>query len=283
VKFGLMFFATEYAVDVAELARAAESLGYESLFLPEHTHIPVSRKTPWPGGVRLTEDHKHLLDPLLCLAAAAAVTSHLRLGTGICLVTQRDPIILAKQVASLDVLSRGRFIFGVSAGWNSEELLDHGTDPARRLGILNERIAAMKRIWTEDAAEFHGEYVNFDPIWSWPKPVQRPYPPILLGGNGPTTLQRVVAYYDGWAPNVGQGDGFLATRMAELDSLRTAAGRAPIPVTALGGQPTRERIARLTALGVERWAFRLPTTAPLEAVRLAEGYARMFVNEGRAN
>ncbi len=191
MKFGLQMFPTDYAIPVTELGKAAEDLGFESLFFPEHTHIPTSRKTEWPGGGPLPMEYSHTLDPFVAMAATAAVTKTLKVGTGICLVMQRDPITLAKEVASVDFLSGGRVLFGIGGGWNEDEMENHGTKPSLRWKILRERILAMKEIWTKDEAEYHGQFVNFDPIWSWPKPAQKPHPPILIGGAGPRTLDRV--------------------------------------------------------------------------------------------
>jgi probable F420-dependent oxidoreductase len=187
MKFGVMLFPTDYSIGAAEIARAAEDLGFESLWFPEHTHIPRDH-TPWPGGPELPRHYSHSLDPFVGLAAATAVTTGLRLGTGICLVIQRDPITLAKEIASLDHLSNGRFLFGIGAGWNREEIENHGTNPKLRWRVLRERVLAMKEIWSRDEAEFHGEFVDFDPIWSWPKPIQKPHPPILMGGDGPRSI-----------------------------------------------------------------------------------------------
>src|SRR5919198_2739981 len=170
--FGVMMFPTDYAVAPGELARMAEDRGFESLFFPEHTHIPASRRTPYPGGGDLPREYSHTHDPFVALTAAAAATERLLVGTGICLVIERDPITTAKEVASLDLVSGGRFLFGVGGGWNLEEMANHGTDPKRRWALLRERVLAMKRIWAEDEAEYHGELVNFDKLWSWPKPVQ---------------------------------------------------------------------------------------------------------------
>ena len=189
MKFGVTMFPTDYAIGPAELAGAVEEHGFESLFFPEHTHIPTSRRTPWPGGAELPREYSRTLDPFVALSAAATATERLRIGTGICLVVERDPITLAQEVASLDFISGGRFLFGIGGGWNLEEMENHGTDPAQRWKLLRERVLAMKAIWAEDEAEFHGRFVNFDPIWSWPKPVQEPHPPILVGGSGPHTFQ----------------------------------------------------------------------------------------------
>jgi len=197
MNFGVTIFPTRYSIGPAELARAVEERGFESLFVPEHTHIPTSRRSPWPGGPDLPDEYRETLDPFLALTAAAGVTERLLLGTGICLVVERDPITTAKEVATLDLLSGGRFLFGIGGGWNREEMEHHGTDPARRFAVMRERVLAMKEIWTHDVAEFHGEHVDLDPLWQWPKPVQQPHPPVLVAGNGPGTLARVLEYGDG--------------------------------------------------------------------------------------
>ena len=198
---GLSIFATDFAIRPDELARLVEERGFESLWMPEHTHIPASRRTAWPGGGELPKEYWHTYDPFVALTAAAMATTRLKLAMGICLVIERDPIIMAKEVASVDRLSNGRFIFGIGGGWNVEEMENHGTNFRRRWRLLRERILAMKEIWTKEEAEFHGEYVNFDKIWCHPKPVQKPHPPIIMGGNGPTTLDRVVELCDGWIPS----------------------------------------------------------------------------------
>src|SRR5947208_3345797 len=198
--YGVCIFPTDYSIRIDELARAAEERGFESLFVTEHTHIPASRRTPFPGGTELPREYSHTLDPFVALTAAAAVTRTLKVGTGICLVIEHYPITLAKQVASLAFLSGGRFLFGIGGGWNAEEMENHGTAFKTRFRLLRERVLAMREIWTKDAAAFHGEFVRFDPIWSWPKPAQTPHPPILLGGESGYTLQRVVDFCDGWFP-----------------------------------------------------------------------------------
>src|SRR5437016_11340399 len=203
MKFALAIFPTEDTQEPGELARMAEERGFESLHFPEHTHIPASRRTPYPAGGELPRQYSRTYDPFVALTAAAAATERILLATGICLVIERDPIITAKEVASLDHLSEGRFLFGVGAGWNREEMENHGTDPHRRFSLMRERIEAMKAIWTEDEAEYHGQHVSFDPIWSWPKPVQEPHPPVLVGGNGKKVLDRVVACGDEWMPDRG--------------------------------------------------------------------------------
>ena len=244
---------------VPELARLAEERGFESLFLPEHTHIPASRDTPHPSGQPLPEPYKHTLDPFVALAAAAAVTETIKLGTGVCLVNQRDPIVTAKEVATLDVVSGGRVLFGVGAGWNVEEMRNHGIDESTRFGQMRERVEAMKAIWTQDEASYHGKHVNFERIWCWPKPVQRPHPPVLVGGNGPRVLKRVVRYGDEWFPNrIGSQDELLA-RIVELQRLAEDAGRDPIPVS-LGGVPSDPaQIAILEEGGVHRCVWWIPS------------------------
>src|SRR5262249_50538524 len=197
---GGFYFPTDYGIAIAELARELEARGFESLFVCEHTHIPVSRRSPFPGGGELPQEYSHLNDPFVVLSAAAAVTERIKLGTGICLVVEHDPIVLAKQVASLDRLSQGRFLFGIGAGWDLEEMSDHGTDPNTRWALLRERVEAMRQIWTQERAEYHGKFVDFDPMWSWPKPVQKPHPPILLGSSTALGRKRTVDSYDGWIP-----------------------------------------------------------------------------------
>src|SRR5919197_2424242 len=212
--FGVMMFPTDYAVAPDQIARMAEERGFESLFFPEHTHIPASRATDYPGGGELPPEYSHTHDPFVALTTAAAATDRLLVGTGICLVVERDPITTAKEVASLDQLSGGRFLFGIGAGWNREEMRNHGTDPGRRFGLMRERVEAMKAIWAQEEASYHGEHVSFERIWSWPKPVQRPHPPVLVGGDGPTVLDRVLAYGDAWFPDYAP-EGILE-RIPEL-------------------------------------------------------------------
>jgi probable F420-dependent oxidoreductase len=200
MRVGAFYFPVDYGIDIAELAKALEDRGFDSLFVPEHTHIPTSRKSPFPGGGELPKRYSHTHDPFVALAFAAAATKTLKVGTGILLVPQHEPIVTAKSIASLDRLSNGRFIFGIGGGWNVEEMENHGAKYNTRFKQMREHILAMKELWTKEAAEFHGEFVNFDPVWSYPKPLQRPHPPILLGGETDYTLKRVVEYCDGWFP-----------------------------------------------------------------------------------
>ncbi|WP_127502496.1 LLM class F420-dependent oxidoreductase [Actinoplanes solisilvae] len=212
--FGVGYFPTHDGMRPGEIARRAEERGQSALYFAEHTHIPASRETPWPGGPNLPQKYWHTYDLFVALTAAAEATSRLRIGSGVCLVTERDPIITAKEVASVDHLSGGRFEFGVGLGWNREEMRNHGTDPRLRVPVMGERIRAMREIWTQDEASFDGKHVSFDRIWSWPKPAQRPHPPILIGGGGPTVLDRVLEYGDGWFPQWRDENVFA--RIAEL-------------------------------------------------------------------
>ena len=265
MRFGLAIFLTDYSIAPDELARMAEDRGFESLFLPEHTHIPTSRRTPYPPGGELPQEYSHTLDPFVALTAAAAATERLRVATGICLVVQRDPITTAKEVASIDRVSGGRFLFGVGAGWNEEEMEDHGTDPRRRFGLMRERIEAMKEIWSNDEAEYHGRHVDFDPTWSWPKPVQQPHPPILVGGNGRTVHERVIAYGNEWFPNrMGDEEKFLA-RISKLQSRAREAGRDRIPVTLQLAPESAEEIRPYAEAGVHRCVYYLPS-APRDEI-----------------
>ena len=274
--FGVFMFVTDETIGPAALARAVEERGFESLFLPEHTHIPASRATPWPGGRELPRPYYRTLDPFVALAAAAAVTERLRLATGICLVIQRDPITLAKEVASLDLISGGRMLFGIGAGWNREEMANHGTDPRTRMALMRERVLAMKAIWAQEEASFHGEYVQFDRIFQWPKPVQRPHPPILLGGDGPGVLERVLDYGDGWMPIARGGDpDVFAGRIAKLRRLAAERGRPPVPVTIFGVQPRLEAVERAAELGVERCLFGLPAGRADHVLPVLDELARL--------
>jgi probable F420-dependent oxidoreductase len=270
VDFGLAMFPTDYAIEPAALARLAEERGFESLWFPEHTHIPTSRRTPWPGGDELPPEYSHTHDPFVALGMAAAVTERLKLGTGICLVVERDPITSAKEVASLDFLSGGRFLFGVGAGWNREEMENHGTDPGRRFGLMRERIEAMKAIWTSDEAEYHGRHVDFEPIWSWPKPAQDPHPPVIVGGNGEKVLDRVLAFGDGWIPNRVRDLEAFATRVEELRRRAEEAGRGALPVTLYGGSKKPEALERYAEIGIDRVVFWLPSAGRDEVEPLVD-------------
>ncbi len=265
--YGVMMFATEYAIAPDELARALEDRGFESLWLPEHTHIPASRQSPWPGGGELPREYWSTYDPFVALMAAAAATRRLKLGTGICLVVERDPIITAKEVASLDRLSGGRLLFGIGGGWNAEEMAHHGTAFKTRWRLLRERVLAMKEIWTKREAEFHGEFVSFDKIWADLKPLQKPHPPIIIGGDGATTFDRVVEFGDGWMPILRPNHRNPVERIPELRERLTRAGRDPksAPVSLFFAPPNRPTLDALAAAGLERAIFGLPSE-PRDAV-----------------
>ncbi len=255
MEFGVSTFVTDEGIRPAVLGKALEERGFASLFLAEHSHIPVKRETPWPGGADLPRQYYRTLDPFVALTAAAAATERLRVGTGIALVIQRDPIHLAKETASLDLVSGGRAVLGVGAGWNREEMRNHGTDPTTRMRLLRERVLAVKELWTKDEAEFHGEFVDFDPVFCYPKPVQDPHPPVLIGGSGPTTFDRVLEFGDGWMPIYGRGTDALPDQIADL---RDRAGRE-LPVTIFGVPPKPDVIAALAEAGVNEVLFNLPT------------------------
>lgn len=271
--FGIAIFSTDYAIRPDELAQAVEERGFESLWLPEHTHIPASRRSPWPGGGDLPKEYWHTYDPFVALTAAAMVTRSLRIGTGICLVIERDPIITAKEVASLDHLSNGRFIFGIGGGWNAEEMENHGMDFKKRWRVLRERVLAMKEIWTQEEAEFHGEFVNFDKIWSYPKPRQLPHPPILMGGDGPRTFDRVLEFCDGWMPIVARS-GNLTEKIATLRQRAEAIGRDPksISVSAFAAKPDREHLDGLSRSGVDRAIFYVPSAGREQVLPALDSY-----------
>ncbi|MBI4627272.1 MAG: LLM class F420-dependent oxidoreductase [Candidatus Rokubacteria bacterium] len=274
---GVCMFNTDYAIRIEELARAAEERGFESLFVPEHTHIPASRRTPFPRGGELPREYSHTLDPFVALAYAAAVTTRLRLGTGICLIIERDTIVTAKEVASVDFVSKGRFLFGIGGGWNVEEMENHGTDPKTRFKRLREQVLAMKEIWTQEAAAFHGEHVRFDAIWMHPKPVQKPHPPVLLGGESGHTLQRVVDFCDGWFPRGRAGDAIL-TGLADLKARAARAGRdmKTISVSVFGAQPDAAALDRFAAAGVTRAILRLPSEPRDAVLSLLDRYAKLI-------
>lgn len=270
--FGLAIFPTDRTVPPDVLAPMVEERGFDSLLFPEHTHIPTSRVTPYPAGGDLPEDYWHTMDPFVACTAAAATTSRLLVGTGVCLVIERDPITTAKEVASVDHISGGRFLFGVGAGWNVEEMANHGTDARQRFGVLHERIEAMRAIWTQDAAEFHGRYVDFDPLWSWPKPAQRPHPPILLGGSGPRVAERVLAYADEWLPNAGRNLEPLIERIADLRRRAREAGRT-VAVTVQLAPTEPAGIAALERAGVHRCVWYLPPRSRDRVERALDRYA----------
>jgi probable F420-dependent oxidoreductase len=273
MKIGFYFFATDLSMPLVELAQAVEQRGYESLFVPEHTHIPASRRSPWPGGAELPQEYSHTLDPFVGLAAAAAVTKALRLGTGICLLTEHDPIVTAKAVATLDLISGGRFEFGIGAGWNAEEMANHGTAFDTRFRVMVDRAKAMKAIWTQDEAYYEGEFTQFEPIWSWPKPVQKPHPPILLGGETKHTLRRVMEFCDGWFPR-GRSGFEPQAEMTRLRQFAEEAGRDPATVstTLFGTRPEAGYVEQCRAAGLDRVLFALPSKGRDAVLPLVDQY-----------
>jgi probable F420-dependent oxidoreductase len=274
---GALIFPTDLSIRPDQLARAMEDRGFESLWVTEHTHIPTSRRTPWPGGAELPDEYRRTLDPFVALTAAAAVTEHLRLGTGICLVAQHHPITLAKTVASLDLISGGRVLLGVGVGWNVDEMEHHGVHAARRRSHARENVLAMQRLWTDEEASFDGEFVRFSPSWSWPKPVQRPHPPVIMGGaGGPITFRHVVEYCDGWMPIHGRRNV-----IERIDDLRQAAeegGRDPasIEIGVFGCPPDASVIEDYAAAGVSRCVVGLPSAGADEVLPVLDRAAALL-------
>jgi probable F420-dependent oxidoreductase len=273
VDHGVFTFLTDYGIDGVTLARAAEERGFDGLYLTEHTHIPTSRESAWTGGAELPRRYSHTYDPFVALTAMAMVTERITLGTAVSLVLQHHPITLAKTVASLDRIAGGRFEFGVGPGWNREEMANHGVDPRTRTRRMLEHIAAMREIWTKDEAEFHGEFVDFDPIWSWPKPLRTP--PVLIGGEGPTVLDRVLSHGDGWMPRSGPDDDVaaLAGRIAEFRRRAVEAGRNDLTVTVFGAVPDRAAVESYAEAGVDRVLYGLPDAGADEVLRTLDDLA----------
>ena len=274
---GLTMFPTEYAIQPHDLAREAEARGFESLWLPEHSHIPTSRKSPWPGGGELPKPYYYSYDPFVSLAAAAALTKTIKLATGVCLVIQRDPIHTAKEVSTLDRLSSGRFLFGIGAGWNAEEMADHGTAFETRFKLMRERILAMKEIWTHEKAKFAGEFVKFDETFQWPKPVQKPHPPIIIGGGFPHAAKRAIAYGDGWVPIGGRLDPLQV--LPQFRKMAKDAGRDPasLSFSLFGVARDPELLKRDRGAGVDRVVLQLPSKPREEILPMLDegaGFAR---------
>jgi probable F420-dependent oxidoreductase len=276
MQIGALIFPTDHSIRTDRLAIELEARGFESLWVTEHTHIPVSRRTPWPGGPELPDMYRRTLDPFVALAAAASVTERLLLGTGISLVAQHHPITLAKTVASLDLVSDGRFLFGIGVGWNEDEMEHHGVDPKQRRAVARECVLAMKRLWTEEAASFDGRFVKFSPSWSWPKPVQSPNPPVIMGGaGGPVTFKHIIEYCEGWMPIHGRRE--IDDKLPVLRSMAADAGRDPdsIEVGVFGCPPKPETIERYQALGVKRIALSLPPEGADTVLPLLDRYASL--------
>jgi len=278
--FGALMFFTEYAMPPADLARAMEARGFESVWAPEHSHIPASRRTPYPGGGDLPKPYYDAMDPFVALTAAAIATTTLKVGTGVCLVNQRDPIQTAKLVASLDQVSGGRFLFGVGVGWNAEEMENHGTTFATRAQLVRERIEAMKAVWTQKEAEYHGALVDFDPIIAWPKPVQKPHPPIIVGGGFPHAARRAVRYGDGWMPmpsEVAGADNRFAV-MSEFREMVKAAGRDPaaVPIDLIAVPEDLAMLQRYRDLGIGRATIMLPSAKEAVVIPILDRWAELI-------
>lgn len=271
MEYGLAIFPTEYAIEPADLARAAEERGFESLWVPEHSHIPCSRRSPFPAGGELPRMYYHVMEPFAVLASMATATRRIKVATGICLLVQRDPIQTAASVATLDRLSHGRFLFGVGAGWNREEMENHGTDPRRRFALLRERVEACKRIWTQERAEYHGELVNFDPLFAWPKPLQKPHPPVHVGGAWPQAAERALRWGDGWLPIHGFG-GDVAALVPEFRARAADAGRDPgeLEVSIFGVGPEEGDAGPYREAGADRVVFGLPPKGKEEILPLLD-------------
>lgn len=274
MRVGAFYFPTEYGIEAGELAAALEARGFDSLFVCEHTHIPTSRRSPFPSGGELQKRYKHTYDPFVALSFAAAATRKLLLGTGICLVAQRDPIVTAKSVASLDRLSGGRFVFGIGGGWNAEEMENHGTVYATRFKLLRERILAMKALWTEEEPAFHGEMVNFDPVWFYPKPAQRPHPPILLGGESDHTLKRVVEFCNGWFPRAG-AEFDPKQAVERLRRAAASAGRdfSTLSISVFRAPTDPDGLAAYRDAGIDRALLEVPDLGRDEILRVLDKIA----------
>ena len=280
MKFGVAMFFTDYAMAATDLARAVEERGFESLWAPEHSHIPLSRQSPFPAGGDLPRKYAECMDPFVSLTAAAAVTKTIGLGTGVCLVVQRDPIQTAKLVASIDQVSNGRFLFGIGGGWNAEEMADHGTtDFKGRWKLVRERVEAMKAIWTQEHAEYHGTLVDFPPMLAWPKPVRKPHPPVIVGGAFPYGARRAIAYGDGWVPHGTRPQyGDVAQFIPEFHKMAREAGRDPadIPVTMFGIPADADRLKHYRDIGVSRVVVSLESAGAGTLLPLLDKWAGLM-------
>ena len=278
MEYGVSIFPTDYSIEPAELAVAAEERGFESLWFPEHSHIPLSRKSPWPGGAELPKQYYDCMDPFIALATAASVTKTIKLCTGICLIIQRDVLQLAKEVATLDQLSKGRVILGIGAGWNAEEMADHGTAFETRMSLMEERVAALKIIWTESKPEFSGKFVNFEPMMTWPKPIQKPHPQILIGGGFPHAAKRAISYGDGWMPIGGRGWDVVET-LPKFRQMAAEAGRNPddLGITIFGATDDAAMLKGYRDASVNRTVFNLPSASRDEILPLLDQYAGMMI------
>jgi len=283
MEFGAAIFFTDYSMGPAELGRALEERGFEPVWAPEHSHIPLSRASAFPAGGDLPKKYYDVMDPFVTLSAAAAATRRLRVGTGVCLVVQRDPIQTAKAVASLDQIAGGRFLFGIGAGWNAEEMADHGTDFATRFTLMRERVEAMKTIWTQSRPAYAGELVQFPPMMTWPKPAQKPHPPVIVGGAYPYGARRAIAYGDGWMPHARRpAYGDVLGKLPEFRKLAAEAGRDPssIPITVFGVAEDAALIDRYREAGVARLVFNLPAAKADEVLPVLDRCAALMRGAG---
>jgi len=279
LNFGASMFFTDYSVPPGELGTALEERGFESVWAPEHSHIPLSRKTPFPAGGDLPKKYYDAMDPFVTLTMAAAATKKLKVGTGVCLVAQRDPIQTAKLVASIDQVSGGRFLFGIGNGWNRDEMEDHGTVFESRHKLARERVEAMKAIWTQSKAEYHGEFVNFDPMMTWPKPVQKPHPPVIVGGAFPYSARRAIRYGDGWIPQASRGAySEIADMIPEFRKMATEAGRdaSKIEITVWFPKKEADLMKRYQDLGVSRVVFNLESEKADAILPVIDGWATLM-------
>ncbi len=275
MRIGLFPFCTDYSMPIDRLAIAAEERGFDSIWVPEHTHIPANRITPYPGGGELPKEYSHTLDPFVALGIAAEVTKELKLATGICIGVEHHTLTLAKTVATLDFVSNGRVLLGLGGGWNREEMEHHGVDYATRFKKLEEQMQAMTRVWTQERASFAGNYEQFEDVWSWPKPAQTPHPPMFLGGSTDHTLQRIVRVAQGWLPITTNPDAIIG-KMARLDEFALAAGREPdsISVSIFAAPPKDEVVAKFRDTRAERIIFQVPPQDESETLRRLDRYAR---------
>jgi probable F420-dependent oxidoreductase len=280
MEIGVSTFPTDYSIDIAVLARRAEELGFDSLWVPEHAILPVGAKTPWPGSAEgvMPKEYADIADPFVALGRASAVTTTLKLGTAIVLVPERNPLVLAKEVATLDMYSGGRFIMGIGAGWLREESDIMGVDFDHRWTQTKEAVLAMKELWTKTESEFHGKYYDFPPVYSFPRPVQRPHPPVLLGGMARNVFKRIAEWGDGWIPNRVTPEEVAAGR-AKLDELATVAGRDPasIPISVFGQQPDPGLVERFFDAGAARVTVRLPVMGERESLVELERMASLLL------
>jgi probable F420-dependent oxidoreductase len=279
LKSGVSMFFTDYSISPAEIGQALESRGFESVWAPEHSHIPLSRKSPFPGGGDLPKKYYDAMDPFVTLTAAAAATKTLKVGTGVCLVAQRDPIQTAKLVASIDTVSNGRFLFGIGNGWNQDELEDHGVKFADRHKAARERVEAMKEIWTKSKPEYHGEFVNFDPMMTWPKPVQKPHPPVIVGGAFPYSARRAIRYGEGWIPQAARsGYSEIGDLIPEFRKMCHEAGRNPDEIAITVWFPKRDvdLMKRYMDMGVERVVFNVESIPTKEAIPVIDEIAEFM-------